>query len=168
MSTRETILRAMDVLVEALATLEPEPVVVPTAPTDEEVSMNVAGVPDLYLKDPGQYAKMAKYYDPEKEPFTSETWVTMGMIHADRRPYKVIEKDGKPFQRHQPQAGPDWYWIAMGVSDVTAKYWNHLEMVHGQPEPIKMDNCRNYKGGLRQPITVWPEPYRKAYESGRD
>ena len=165
MNTREIIQQAIAVLTEALVTLESEPIAVLMEPSDEEISMNVAGTPDLYLKDPAQFERMAKYYDPEKEPFTSETWVTMGMIHADRRPYKVVEKDGHPFQRYQPQAGPDWYWVSMGVSDVTAKYWNRLEMVHDQPEPIKLENCRNYNGGFRQPVSSWPERYRKAYES---
>jgi len=169
MSTiREKIMMAIEELTEVLERLD-RVEVTPTAtePTDEEISLNVAGVPDLHITKPEQFAKMAKYYDPEKEPFTSSTWMTMGMVGADARPYKVTERDGQPFQRTNPQAGPDWYWISKGVSDVTAEQWNALEIKYDQPEEVKIEYFRNYKGGYTRSISTWPESYLKAYEEGR-
>jgi len=176
MSLRESVLAAIDSLAEVLEVLDAEEAVEPVEPpTEEEISMNVSGTPDLHLRDRKQFDKMAKYYNPAKVPFTSETWVMTGMLGfgskkrlasgylPDPRPYKVEDRDGVAFQRYPQQMGADWYWIAMGVSDVTAKEWNKLEMARNQPREVQLDNIRKYQGGLRGSIAGWPLYMKEAY-----
>jgi len=167
MSTiREKILMAIEELYDVLERLDrDEPVVVtPVPPTDEEISLNVAGTADFHIVDPEQFAKMKPFYDPERVPFTVDNWFLSASRGKDYRPYKIVEKDGKPFRAINPQAGGDVYWIAKGVSDVTAPMWNELDIKYDQPEEVRIEFFRNYKGGLNRSTAGWPERYRKAYE----
>ena len=173
---RASVLSAMASLSEVLEVINNEAaVVVDAEPTKEEIGENVAGNPDLWKDNPDLYGKMAKYYHPGKQPFTSSTWMTTGMLgfgskgpgkngyYGDARPYKVEDRDGVPYQKSGQQMGPDWYWIGTGVSDVTLKEWNKLEIVHDQPREVQLENIRNYKGGLRTSLSGWPATERAAY-----
>jgi len=180
---QERVFAAMDTLAEVVTIIESG--AVPPAeeeaakkePTPKEISENVSGNPNLYKDNPELYNKMAKFYNPLKQPFTADTWMTTGLLGygstpridadgflKDPRPYKIVEKDGKPYQRSGPMAGPDWYWIGLGVSDVTAPEWNKQEIVHDTPREVRLEKIRNYKGGLRSPsLAGWPEKERDAY-----
>lgn len=175
MSTRDKLLAAMEVLSDAIEDLTP--VVEEVAgPTVEEIGENVSGNPNLFYDNPDLYAKMSKYYNPNKQPFTSTTWMQAGMLGfgesksadgylRDTRPYKVTEVDGKPYQRTNPKAGPDFYWIGYGVSDVTAPEWNAKEVDYTATKEQKLENIRNYQGGLRSSVSGWPVAEREAYKS---
>lgn len=125
---------------------------------DIAISMNVSGTPDLHIRNPKQFAKMKKYYDPERQPFTTYNWFTTMWLKKDTRPYKKV--DG--FQKTNPKTGPDWYWITKGVSDVTAKWWNAAEIKYGLTEEQELANVRKYRGGFRQKLDTWPDHYKAA------
>lgn len=55
---------------------------------DEEkqrISMLVSGTPDLHVRNPEQYEKMAPYADESKPPFTDESWMMLGLTGKDPR-----------------------------------------------------------------------------------
>mgnify|MGYP001055858729 CR=1 FL=1 len=60
------------------------------AGSDEDVaiSLNVSGTPDLHIRNPELFAKMAKYYDESRVPFNSATWFLTGWLGKDVRPHK--------------------------------------------------------------------------------
>jgi len=174
---RASVLAAMSSLSEVLEVINSsEAPSAPSAdPTKEEIGENVSGNPDLWKDNPELYGKMSQFYNPAKAPFTSSSWMTTGILGyagkgpgpdgflKDARPYKVEDRDGVPYQKSNPQAGPDWYWIGLGVSDVTAKEWNAQEIVQDLPREQRLENIRNYQGGLRTPLSGWPTTERAAY-----
>jgi hypothetical protein len=174
---RVSVLAAMESLGEVLQVINEADAVeeAPAAPTVQEISENVSGNPNLWAENPDLYAKMEKFYNPAKQPFTTDTWMTTGLLGygskprqadgylRDPRPYKVEDRDGVPFQKCGPYAGPDWYWIGAGVSDVAAPEWNKQEISHDDPREVKLDRIRAYKGGLRQSVNSWPATERQAY-----
>ena len=168
MSTiREKILMAIEELSDVLERLDRDDIVEfeATPPTNEEISLNLSGTADFHIVNPDQFAKMKPFYDPARVPFTVDSWFLSASRGKDYRPYKIVEKDGKPFRAINPQAGGDVYWIAKGVSDVTALVWNELDIKYDQPEEVRIEFFRNYKGGLNRSTAGWPERYREAYES---
>jgi hypothetical protein len=66
------------------------------AGNDEEkrrISMLVDGTPDLHIRNPEQFAKMAPYADPKKPPFTEQLWQLVVMGMGDVRPtYEYLNK----------------------------------------------------------------------------
>lgn len=135
-------------------------------PTDEEISMNVSGTPDLHERNPELFAKMAKFYDETREPFTADSWMRVGWTGKDTRPLKPIEIDGIWYSVIGPSTSPDFHLIVKGAIDVTA-----------DPvlAPIDMDaveafsdeayeRIRQYQGGLNKSLTYWPRQYREVYE----
>jgi len=173
MNTKLKVLAAIDSLNEILAELDEVEVNV-DAPTLEEISMNLWGNPLFHIERPDDFAKIAKFYNPNKQPFTDTTIVMTGRLGygktmdadgylRDPRPRKVIEKDGKLFQGIYAQAGPDWYWIGNGVSNVADAMWNVLEINQDTPADQELENIRKYKGGLRGSVNSWPPTYLAAW-----
>ena len=172
---REKALVAMSAIADWVESIDKEETPTVHVPTPEEISANVSGNPNFHLENPEEYEKRAPFYNPAKKPFTDTMWVMTGRLGYgnkvdengylnDPRPYKVIDKDGQPFQPTNPQAGGDLYWIKKGISDVAAPVWNALEIKYGRSEDEILDLFRNYQGGLTQSTAGWPERYRKAYE----
>lgn len=172
---------AIQTLITISASLEDMPAgsldkPVVTEPTPEMIGENVAGNPNLYKDNPGLYAKMAKFYNPAKQPFTSDTWMTTGLLGfgskkpladgtmADVRPYKIVDRDGEPWQRSNKQAGPAWYWISKGVRDITAKEWNKLDIKHDISVEEQAENVRKYKGGIPPGGVVFPSYLAAAWK----
>lgn len=93
-------------------------------PTPEMISENVSGNPNLYIDNPEQYAKMAKYYDPLKEPFGSNEWFRIGWGFGDQRAFKPEMLDGVMVRRTSKQNGQFLgYWIARGYMRVEEDRW---------------------------------------------
>lgn len=77
--------------------------------SDEEkarIGMLVWNDPDLWRRDPEQYALMAPYANEAYPPFNEDTWALTGMMGRDMRPsYDVIERmkrgdfSGRPSDR---------------------------------------------------------------------
>ena len=133
--------------------------------TDEYISMLVSGTPDLHIRNQEQFKKMAPYADPLREPFTASTWMMTGWGGKDSRPMKAVEVDGEMYRPMPKAYGPDWYFIARGVLDVTEPRW--LKPVNAPLNPSRkemLENCRNYMGGLNQSLDTWPADLREAYE----
>ena len=82
-------------------------------------------------------------------------------------PPPVIEReDGSKFQAYPRQRGDDWYWIELGVSDVTATPWNSYDINYKYSDKTKAKNLRTYSGGLRQKLSDWPEDKRATFLEG--
>lgn len=137
-------------------------------PSDQEISMNVSGTDDLHKRDPELFAKMAKFYDPERKPFTASTWFMTGWSGGDTRPLKDIEIDGITYRQTKPHAMPrnDWYWIKQGVVDVTSERWLFPILPAGVSLSREMEVAyvKEYAGGLRFSMKNWPDHLREAYE----
>lgn len=61
------------------------------------------------------------------------------------------------------QHGEDWYWIGLGVSDVTAKQWDSREIKYSYSRNQRLDNVKKYRGGLRSDPKNWPAAWQAAY-----
>jgi hypothetical protein len=155
----------------ALATEELSSAPAPATPapiewTDEEISMMVSGTPDLHIRNPEQFAKMAPYADPAREPFNSSTWFTTGWSGHDSRPLKAVEVDGV-FYRPVPQGvEPDWYAVCKrGVRDVTENPWLVRADFPKNPSRKQMiEAAEAYEGEFRSGLHTWPDDLRAAVE----
>lgn len=96
---------------------------------------------------------------PSHRPFILKVIGARGDI-----PPVLQKEDGSLFQKYPRQQGHDWYWIGLGVSDVTANPWNSYDIDYSTTEEGKLENIRNYSGGLRQKLETWPADLRAVYE----
>ena len=170
MHTREDDMKILEQII-ALAEegLNEEPAVETKDPevwTDEYISMLVSGTPDLHIRNPSQFRKMAPYADESRPPFTVTNWMTTAWGGKDARPMKAVEVDGKMYRPMVPSIEPDWYAVCKrGVLDVTEKQW--LVPVGAPLNPRRkqmLENAKAYMGGLRQSLDTWPDDLRAAYE----
>lgn len=131
----------------------------------QEIALMNTGRADYHQKHPVQFAKMVKYTDPERVPFDSHSWFRSAYFGVDTRGFKPVLIDGVEYRRGLKQAmGGDWYHIARGVVDLTADLWHYAPPhVKDAPKELKLQRMRDYKGGLREPISTWPQEYRDAY-----
>jgi hypothetical protein len=175
---KEQILAAMDMLGQALEEINTGvEVATPTPLTKEEISLNIAGHKDFHIENGVLFEQMAPYYNPEKAPFDGNSWLLTSTQYTngarydngylrDGRPYKTENRDGVVYRKMPQQiVGPDYYWIGKGISDVTAPEWNAAEVDHSANFQQKLENIRNYKGGLRNSLASWPDREREAYQS---
>lgn len=102
--------------------------------TDEMISMNTWGVPDMHLKvSPAEFDKMRKYYDPRREPFNDTTWMTTAYGGKDVRPWKPemvgnIEARRVPEQRY----GALWVRIKKGyIVDESGQWYKRVSAEDG-------------------------------------
>lgn len=118
----DELLGVMEFMFEQFIVEEPAPVA--DGPSDVEISENVSGTPDLHIRNPAQFAKMAKYYNPAKEPFTSSSWMRTGMLGKDIRPLKPVNVNGVMARPVSEQHGAPWvYWKMRGYIKDEAGNW---------------------------------------------
>jgi hypothetical protein len=148
---------------------DPEVVVVEEV-TPAKISENVSGNPRLYIDQPELYAKMERFYDEKREPFTTQSWQRTVMGFGDTRPWKPIMLNGIEVRPVPKQAASgDWYAISRGFiwegdrRDPGCKWYKRLTAEDGITEIealMYFETCP--MDGLS--TRGWPRRYRDAYE----
>lgn len=83
MTKREALLKQLKKVTEALWLLED---IIEDDDSDaERISMLVSGTPDLHVRNPELYEKQKVYADENKPPFTTESWMMLGLTGKDPR-----------------------------------------------------------------------------------
>jgi len=143
----------------------------------ENASPNLTPAETIEVPDPGGQRHMMFGWlgiDTDNDPSTPNG--VLFKYRFDDGPLGPLTFQMKP----RSTMSKDWYVIARGCKDATGELygpynypsykpaWNWLDFEPNIPsDDVVEQRFRDYKGGLREPVSTWPEKYQALWKRAR-